>query len=42
MADENKQRLNEYQKNYRKAKISVSNFFFFTLYKNGTKNRDFW
>ena len=42
---ENKQRLKEYQKNYRKAKVSTQTFFvFFFLYKSkkGTKSLDFW
>ena len=39
MSEENKQRLKEHQRNYRKAKKSTSKLlsFFFTWYKNGKK-----
>ena len=45
MSEENKQRLQEYQKNHcKKKKINVKSFyiFFFTWCKNGTKSFGFW
>ena len=41
MSEENKQKLKEQQKNYRKAKKMTSKLFFFTWYNNGTKTSDF-
>ena len=44
MSEENKQRLEEYQKNYCKAKTQHKKnlSFFFTWYKNGTRSLNFW
>ena len=46
MSEENKQRIKEYQKNYRKAKKKKINKifypFFLTQYENGRKSLKFW